>query len=201
MTTKVYSDATRHRERIIVNRFVEVCHDITFCTVRIRTTLRNRIHWFGFQSMVEADDPSSGGTAQSVTPVPWGKVSLIGLVMFANMFSSSLFTPVAPFMVIEFYPDLDEEDIGFYAGWLTSVFQLGQLFGAIIWGRVSDHHGRRPVMLLGLVGTFVFVIGFGFSSTFEAALFCRFLWGFLNGNVGGCQQTLTLTLRHIYQKY
>ena len=39
-------------------------------------------------------------------------------------------------------------------------------------------------MLLGLAGTFIFVIAFGFSTTFEAALFCRFSWGFLNGNVG-----------------
>jgi len=44
----------------------------------------------------------------AMTAVPWGKVGLIGVVMFANMFSSSLLTPVAPFMVTEFYPSLKE---------------------------------------------------------------------------------------------
>jgi len=64
------------------------------------------------------------------------------------------------------------------------VLFAGQLFGAIIWGWMSDIYGRRSVMLCGLVGTLLFVVAFGLSTTYEAALFCRFMWGLLNGNVG-----------------
>lgn len=50
--------------------------------------------------------------------------------------------------------------------------------------RFADKYGRRPIMLSGIMGTLVAIVGFGFSKSFAMAVFFRFLWGALNGNIG-----------------
>ena len=48
-------------------------------------------------------------------------------------------------------------------GGLLSVFSLMQFVFAPVWGRISDRIGRRPVLLIGLVGSVVFYALFGFA--------------------------------------
>lgn len=56
------------------------------------------------------------------------------------------------------------------------------------WGRIADKIGRRPVMLLGLLGSTISAISFGLSHSFKAIVISRGLAGALNGNngVGKC---------------
>jgi MFS family permease len=55
------------------------------------------------------------------------------------------------------------ETVGVITGLLMSSFSLMQFLFAPIWGRVSDRIGRRPILLLGLVGSVVFYALFGFA--------------------------------------
>src|SRR5579864_2374935 len=41
------------------------------------------------------------------------------------------------------------------AGALVAAFSLAQLLGSPIWGRISDRVGRKPVLIVSLVGTAV----------------------------------------------
>ncbi len=49
---------------------------------------------------------------------------------------------------------------------------------------MSDLFGRRPALLLGMVGIISSEIFFAFSQNFAWAVAARFLWGALNGNIG-----------------
>ncbi len=51
------------------------------------------------------------------------------------------------------------------------------------WGRAADRFGRRPVLLVGLLGTAISQSIFGIAQKYEVALAARFLTGMLNGNV------------------
>jgi MFS family permease len=53
-----------------------------------------------------------------------------------------------------------------------------------MWGVIADKYGRRPALLLGLLGTALSAILFGLAPTFMIAVIARFMWGFLNGNIG-----------------
>jgi MFS family permease len=53
-----------------------------------------------------------------------------------------------------------------------------------MWGLIADKYGRRPALLYGLMGTAISATLFGFAPTFFVAVIARFLWGFLNGNLG-----------------
>jgi Major Facilitator Superfamily len=67
---------------------------------------------------------------------------------------------------------------------LGAAFSSGSIFGNIFWGIIADKYGRRLALLSGLGGTIAAVTLFGFSPTFNIAVGARFLWGFLNGNIG-----------------
>ncbi|RMX88254.1 hypothetical protein D0869_01752 [Hortaea werneckii] len=75
------------------------------------------------------------------------------------------------------------------AGLLAAAFTGAQFCTAILWGRLADSEhplfgGRKRVILIGLVGSGIGSLGFGFSRSFAEAVFWRCLGGALNGNIG-----------------
>ena len=94
-----------------------------------------------------------------------------------------IFTMI-PFMVQYYFPNLDAKEFGYRAGMLGSAFSLGSLFGNFIWGIASDRIGRKPALILGLIGSVFTSLMFGFTHNFYVVVFARFLWGLLNGNIG-----------------
>ena len=57
---------------------------------------------------------------------------------------------------------------GHELGVLMASFSAMQFIFALIWGRVSDRVGRRPILLLGLLGSTASYALFGFVSTLSA---------------------------------
>ncbi|OTA33249.1 hypothetical protein BTJ68_06148 [Hortaea werneckii EXF-2000] len=75
------------------------------------------------------------------------------------------------------------------AGLLAAAFTGAQFCTAILWGRIADSEhpllgGRKRVILIGLIGSGIGSLGFGFSRSFGEAVFWRCLGGALNGNIG-----------------
>lgn len=70
------------------------------------------------------------------------------------------------------------------AGLMASSFALAQCLTGFMWGRLSDRIGRKPVIMLGLLGSTLSILCFGFSENYATAMFFRILGGCLNGNVG-----------------
>ena len=116
------------------------------------------------------------------TPIPFVKVFIISMILFANIFGLMIIFPILPFITHDFFPNLDKSELGYKQGYLGSAFQFGKLFGVLFWGRLSDIYGRRPTMLCGLMGSIASMLMFGFSPSFFWACTSRFLWGLLNGN-------------------
>jgi MFS family permease len=55
------------------------------------------------------------------------------------------------------------------------------------WGGLSDRVGRKPVLLLGCIGTMFSMVMVGFAENIWVALIGRALGGLLNGNIGVIQ--------------
>src|SRR4029079_18411518 len=53
---------------------------------------------------------------------------------------------------------------GWQIGCLMASFSLMQFLFATLWGRLSDRIGRRPVLIVGLLGSVVFYALFGIAS-------------------------------------
>ena len=56
---------------------------------------------------------------------------------------------------------------------LMSIYSGMQLVFAPIWGRLSDKHGRKPAILLGLFGNAIALIGFGLADSYIWLLITR----------------------------
>ena len=81
----------------------------------------------------------------------------------------------------------NEQDASFYAGVLISAFSLTEALMGMYWGGVSDRVGRKPVLVLGCLGTMLSMIVVGFASNIWIALLGRAFGGLLNGNIGVIQ--------------
>lgn len=85
-----------------------------------------------------------------------------------------------------FNPSLPDSTISYQAGIIQAAFPAAQFLTAMLWGRYADyeHGGRKKVIYLGLLGTILSIIGFGFSHSFVMAVAFRCMGGVLNGNIG-----------------
>ncbi|KAK0391052.1 hypothetical protein NLU13_0554 [Sarocladium strictum] len=98
--------------------------------------------------------------------------------------------PYIYYMIEDFHITDDSSKISVYAGMVTSAFTLAEFATGVMWGRLSDKIGRKPVLLIGLAGTALSVLIFGFAPSLPVALFARALGGLLNGNIGVLQTTV-----------
>jgi MFS family permease len=83
-----------------------------------------------------------------------------------------------------FNETLPDSEIASQAGIMQASFNAAQLCTAMLWGSFSDRHGRKGVLLIGLLGTAISCVGFGFATTFWQAIIFRVIGGALNGNIG-----------------
>ncbi|ODV90945.1 hypothetical protein CANCADRAFT_113423 [Tortispora caseinolytica NRRL Y-17796] len=114
----------------------------------------------------------------------YAQISIIAICRFAEPIALVSVLPYLYFMIQSFLPEgTDEAEVSKYAGWVATSFSASQILTGIVWGRISDVIGRKPVMFLGMVGTLITSLLFGFSTSLTQALITRALAGLLNGNV------------------
>ncbi|XXH02859.1 hypothetical protein Hte_009247 [Hypoxylon texense] len=81
---------------------------------------------------------------------------------------------------------LSDAQVSNQAGMLQGAFTGAQILTAFLWGKAADASwcGRKRVLLVGLLGTAISCIGYGFATSFAWAVFWRAAGGGINGTVG-----------------
>lgn len=72
-------------------------------------------------------------------------------------------------------------------GLILSAYSLAQFLAAPILGRLSDHFGRRPIIMLGLFGSAVSYVIYGFAGSFAWLLLSRAAHGACAGTISTAQ--------------
>jgi MFS family permease len=93
------------------------------------------------------------------------------LVVFIDLLGFGIVLPLMPLIAKHYFEPagIPEQLYGLTIGSLLAVFSLMQFIFAPVWGRVSDRVGRKPILLLGLVGSVIFYALFGFASSLKEA--------------------------------
>jgi MFS transporter, DHA1 family, tetracycline resistance protein len=118
-------------------------------------------------------------------PAPEQKAWLFALVTaFLSTMGISIIAPVVPFLVQPYVGDPNA--LALIVGALTSAYAICQFIAAPGLGALSDRYGRRPILLLCLLGSVVGYVLFGIGG----ALWVLFLGRILDGLTGGNISTL-----------
>jgi hypothetical protein len=115
-----------------------------------------------------------------------GQLALLTASRLAEPLTQTSLQSYMFYQLKSFDPSQTDDVISSQAGLLGASFTAAQFMTAILWGRAADSElfGRKRVIMVGLLGTMVSAVGFGFSRSFRTAIFFRIVGGALNGNVG-----------------
>lgn len=102
---------------------------------------------------------------------------VIFLTIFIDLVGFGIIIPVLPFIARDFGASAEQ------VGYLMSIYSLMQFVFSPFWGGLSDRFGRRPVMLISLVGSAVSYFVFAFSRSLWLLFFARALAGAFGGNI------------------
>ncbi|OSD06359.1 MFS general substrate transporter [Trametes coccinea BRFM310] len=128
---------------------------------------------------------SQGHHKRKHNPIPWGQFSILLILQLAEPLTSQVIYPFAPELIRHIgITHGDETRVGYYVGLMQSIFFATQALTVLHWSRISDHIGRKPVIMTGLMGLSISMYCFGLSRTFWGAVISRSLNGALNGNIG-----------------
>ena len=101
-------------------------------------------------------------------------IPLAALTAFVLMLGLSVLFPVLPFLTRELgIPDAN-------VGLLLAAFPAASFVASPFWGRFSSRRGRRPAIVIGLVGYAVGFGLFGLGHTFAQLLAARVLGGLVS---------------------
>ncbi|KAH7160803.1 major facilitator superfamily domain-containing protein [Dactylonectria macrodidyma] len=142
----------------------------------------------GRSRRIGAANRSDGG--RSAPPFPAKQMFVLACCRICEPIAFMSIFPYIYYMIEDFNITDDTNKISVYAGMVTSAFTLAEFSTGVLWGRLSDKIGRKPVLLTGLLGTALSVLAFGFAPNLPVALFARALGGLLNGNIGVLQTTV-----------
>jgi MFS family permease len=74
----------------------------------------------------------------------------------------------------------DKVDSLWLVGIVMSVAPLTSIFGTMIGGKMADLYGRKPIMVISMIGNGITMMGFVFFDTFVAFLILSAFMGFFN---------------------
>jgi DHA1 family multidrug resistance protein-like MFS transporter len=100
-------------------------------------------------------------------------IGILFITLVIIMMGFGMVIPVIPFLVQDFGAN------GQQLGLLMSVYALMQLIFSPMWGELSDRYGRRPIILLGLIGNGLSMLLMGLASQLWMLFAARILSGFL----------------------
>lgn len=101
-------------------------------------------------------------------------LAILFFTMVVVMMGFGMVIPILPFYILEFGAG------GRAMGFLMASYAIMQFIFSPIWGSVSDRIGRKPVLMIGVIGFALTQLMFGFSTELWMLLASRVLAGVLS---------------------
>ncbi len=106
-----------------------------------------------------------------------GALSVIFLIMLLDVIGISILFPVAPYLVKRY------SDQALMVSMLTVIYAAAQFFAAPALGKLGDRHGRRPVLILSVLGSALGYVIFGIGGALWVLFLSRLIDGITAGNM------------------
>ena len=106
--------------------------------------------------------------------------TLIALMsaVFTVSIGFGVLLPLLPYLLERLLnPTVGSVSVAWNTGLLTSIYTLALFLFAPLWGRMSDRHGRRGILLLGMIGFAASMLGFSIVESLPVLYAERFVSG------------------------
>lgn len=102
---------------------------------------------------------------------------IIFIIIFVNLIGFGIIIPLLPFYADHFGAT------GFQVGLLFASYSLSQLFASPVLGSLSDRFGRRPILLVSLLGTVASFVMLALANSLALLFAARVVDGLSGGNI------------------
>ncbi len=113
------------------------------------------------------------------------KVLPIFIIILVDLLGLTIIIPLLPIYAASFGAD------PIMIGLLGTAYPLMQFIGAPLLGGLSDRFGRKPILLISQVGTFLGFLVLGFANTIIWIFVARIIDGISGANIAVAQAALT----------
>lgn len=113
--------------------------------------------------------------------LPFRTFGVLLLTVFLDLLAFGMVIPILPLYALEMKATPRE------IGLLVSVYSAMQLVFSPILGRLSDRFGRRPVLLVSILGSLLSQVGYSFANSVETLLMARAVAGMCGANISAAQ--------------
>jgi MFS family permease len=127
-------------------------------------------------------------TQLDTTKAQFRRLLVLIAVATVDMIGGAMVFPLIPFYALKLKASPTT------VGMIIASFFVAQLVSAPLWGRVSDHYGRRPTLLISLIASTVAFIVFGFANAMWLLFLCRIVQGLGGGTTGVLQAYVSDTV-------
>ncbi|HUQ91842.1 MAG TPA: MFS transporter [Bryobacteraceae bacterium] len=108
-------------------------------------------------------------------------LTFLFIVVFLDLLGAGILLPIIPYLVRQFRTDATT------VGLLSVSFSAAQFLASPVLGVLSDRYGRRPVLLLSILGTSLGYFLFALAGSLPVMFFARILDGITGGNISTAQ--------------
>lgn len=105
-----------------------------------------------------------------------GLIDLLGLMVII---------PLMPLYAAKFHAD------AFTIGLLGATYPMFQFIGAPLLGRISDRYGRKPVLIVSQLSTFIGFLVLGFANALWILFLARLIDGISGANLSTAQTAIS----------
>lgn len=120
-------------------------------------------------------------TASPTRPILRSPIVILAVSVFFNFAGFTLISPVAPFLVARF---VESDRVAISVSAIMTLYAVCQLVAAPVLGALSDRLGRKPVLLMALLGSAGGYIIFGIAGSLSLLLVSRAIDGLTAGGTG-----------------
>lgn len=122
-------------------------------------------------------------TEQPSSYINHSALGIVFLTVFLDLLGFGIVLPLMPIyaQLPQFHATSTE------IGWLMATYSLMQFIFAPVWGRMSDHVGRKPILIIGLFGSAAAHLVYGLAGSLTVLFLARIVAGITGANLATAQ--------------
>ncbi|MCP5095379.1 MAG: TCR/Tet family MFS transporter, partial [Chloroflexi bacterium] len=124
-------------------------------------------------------------TIEQEEKLDFKKIFPIFIIVLVDLLGLTIIIPLLPLYATAFGAN------AFTIGALGAAYPLMQFIGAPILGRLSDRYGRKPILVISQIGTFLGFLLLGLSNTLWLIFISRVIDGISGANIATAQAAIS----------